>query len=118
MGFIELFSLFVFETEDYSNLFLFLFLMSDCVIGEERKVPQSTVDRLPCEIKYNGSAPVSDYFVVNDDNKIKEAMLRGRLLKGERVSLPSDIEGFQFIFEFYYRFYGCEFKNESRRKQL
>ena len=98
MGFIELFSLFVFETENYSNLFLFLFLMSDCVIGEERKVPQSTVDRLPCEIKYNGSAPVSDYFVVNDDNKVKEAMLRGRLLKGERVSLPSDIEGFQFIF--------------------
>ena len=27
-------------------------------------------------------------------NKVKEGMFRGRLLKGERVSLPDDIEGF------------------------
>ena len=85
--------------------------MSDCVIGEERKVPQSTIGRLPCEIKFNGSAPISDYFVVNDDNKVKEAMLRGRLLKGERVSLPSNIEGFNLFSLVYYRFYDCEFKN-------
>ena len=51
------------------------------------------VEHLPCEIQYNGSAPVSSYFVVNDDNRVKEAMLRGRLLKGERVSLPEGVHG-------------------------
>lgn len=67
-------------------------------IPRDRMVSHSSVNRLPCEIKYNGSAPVSDYFVVNDDNKVKEAMFRGRLLKGERVSLPKDIEGFSRFF--------------------
>lgn len=67
-------------------------------ISRERMVSHSSVNRLPCEIKYNGSAPVTDYFVINDDNKVKEAMFRGRLLKGERVSLPEDMEGKQCIF--------------------
>ena len=56
------------------------------------------VEHIPCEIQYNGSAPVSSYFVVNDDNKVKEAMLRGRLLKGERVSLPEGVYGFCVYF--------------------
>lgn len=67
-------------------------------ILKDRMVPSSSVNRMPCEIKYNGSAPVSEYFVVNDDNKVKEAMFRGRLLKGERVSLPENMEGFLYRF--------------------
>lgn len=66
-------------------------------ILKDRMVPSSSVSRMPCEIKYNGSAPVSEYFVVNDDNKVKEAMFRGRLLKGERVSLPDNMEGFIYL---------------------
>lgn len=63
------------------------------VISKERVASNAKVEHIPCEIQFNGSAPVSSYFVVNDDNKIKEAMFRGRLLKGERVSLPEGING-------------------------
>lgn len=65
------------------------------VISRERTASNAKVEHIPCEIQFNGSAPVSSYFVVNDDNKIKEAMFRGRLLKGERVSLPEGINGIQ-----------------------
>ena len=77
--------------------FLFFNMEESGLISRDRMVPQSTVSRIPCEIKYSGSAPVSDYFVVNDDKKVKEGMFRGRLLKGERVSLPNDIEGFYYF---------------------
>ena len=49
-------------------------------ISRERTAPNARVEHIPCEIQFNGSAPVSSYFVVNDDNKVKEAMFRGRLL--------------------------------------
>ena len=62
-------------------------------ISRERTAPNARVEHIPCEIQFNGSAPVSSYFVVNDDNKVKEAMFRGRLLQGERVSLPKGVNG-------------------------
>ena len=65
------------------------------VISRERTASDAKVEHIPCEIQFNGSAPVSSYFVVNDDNKVKEAMFRGRLLKGERVSLPEGVNGTQ-----------------------
>lgn len=71
--------------------------MEEKRIERDRMVSNSTIHRMPCEIKYNGSAPVNDYFVVNDDNKVKEAMFRGRLLKGERISLPEEMEGFYIV---------------------
>ena len=64
-------------------------------ISRERTAANARVEHIPCEIQFNGSAPVSSYFVVNDDNKVKEAMFRGRLLKGERVSLPEGVNGIQ-----------------------
>lgn len=51
------------------------------------------MNHVPCEIQYTGTAHVSEYFIVNNDNKIKEAMFRGRLLKGEVISLPKDLTG-------------------------
>ena len=63
------------------------------VISRDRMAVGAKVEHIPCEIQYNGSAPVSSYFVVNDDNRVKEAMLRGRLLKGERVPLPEGVHG-------------------------
>lgn len=62
-------------------------------IRRGRTVKEAVVNHVPCEIQYTGTAHVSEYFIVNNDNKIKEAMFRGRLLKGEVISLPKDLTG-------------------------
>lgn len=63
------------------------------LVSRKRMVPDSTVHHIPCEIQYTGRAPVSDYFVVNSEQPIREAMLRGRLLRGKEIVLPKGIEG-------------------------
>ena len=62
-------------------------------VSRKRMVPNATVHHIPCEIEYTGNAPVNDYFVIKEDNQIKEAMFRGRLLQGKERSLPKDLEG-------------------------
>lgn len=63
------------------------------VISRKRMAPDSTVHHIPCEVQYTGRAPVSDYFVVNSEQPVREAMLRGRLLQGKEVAFPEGIEG-------------------------
>ena len=63
------------------------------VLSKKRMVFDGTVHHLPCEIQYNGSAPVEDYFVVKDAENMKESMFRGRLLQGETISLPKGVHG-------------------------
>lgn len=66
---------------------------SKTTISRKRMMPNATIHHIPCEIEYTGSAPVTDYFVINDDNQVKESMFRGRLLQGEEFALPKDLEG-------------------------
>ncbi|KAK8815608.1 hypothetical protein WA538_004734, partial [Blastocystis sp. DL] len=63
------------------------------LVSRKRMVPDSTVHHIPCEIQYTGRAPVSDYFVVNSEQPVREAMLRGRLLRGKEIVMPKGIEG-------------------------
>ena len=88
--------------------------MEKRVISRKREVPGATLHHLPCSIDFNGSVPVSSYFVVNDENKIKEAMFRGRLLRGERVQLPEQIEGFSlYKFTLIDRAFSCKEKGRK-----
>ena len=48
---------------------------------------------MPCEIQYTGSAPVANYFVVKQTETMKESMFRGRLLQGETIPFPKEVEG-------------------------
>ena len=72
-------------------------LFSDGMNGREikrgRTVKEAVVNHVPCEIQYTGAAHVSEYFIIKNDDNIKEAMFRGRLLKGETISLPKDLAG-------------------------
>ncbi|PWA89125.1 Ribonuclease H2, subunit C [Artemisia annua] len=58
------------------------------------------IHQVPCVIKLNGPAPVSDYFkpkltgVEVDGLNVKEAYFRGRKLQGATVSLPHGYSGF------------------------
>lgn len=67
--------------------------MSDGEVGRGRVLCDVTVQHLPCEIQYTGGAPISTYFVVKEDAEGKEATFRGRLLKGEVISLPEKTSG-------------------------
>ncbi|KAK3156099.1 hypothetical protein QOZ80_2AG0102810 [Eleusine coracana subsp. coracana] len=55
---------------------------------------------LPCGIRQNGAAPVSDYFkprstgVEVDGVKVEEAFFRGRKLQGATLSLPDGYRGY------------------------
>ncbi|GJN19087.1 hypothetical protein PR202_gb06325 [Eleusine coracana subsp. coracana] len=58
------------------------------------------VHLLPCGIRQNGAAPVSDYFkprstgVEVDGVKVEEAFFRGRKLQGATLSLPDGYRGY------------------------
>ena len=67
--------------------------MSEEEVGRDRVLCDVSVQHLPCQIQYTGGAPISTYFVVNGDKEGKEATFRGRLLKGEVISLPENITG-------------------------
>ncbi|KAL6888461.1 hypothetical protein ACP4OV_009487 [Aristida adscensionis] len=58
------------------------------------------VHLLPCGIRQNGAAPVSDYFkprstgVEVDGVKVEEAFFRGRKLQGATLPLPDGYRGY------------------------
>lgn len=53
-----------------------------------------SIHRIPCSIEYNGSAPISDYFIVepNEQGGYK-ASFRGRPWIGHVVKLDDSIQG-------------------------
>jgi len=53
---------------------------------------------MPCSVKFDGNAPVKDFFHIADhEPKEKDNLLQshfhGRSLVGKHVSLPSDVQG-------------------------
>lgn len=55
---------------------------------------ESVVHYLPCNIHYDGPAPVESYFhPVSTNNETLTANFRGRKLVGEKVIFPPQIEG-------------------------
>jgi ribonuclease H2 subunit C len=58
------------------------------------------VHLLPCGIKQNGAAAVSDYFKPKDTGvevegiRVEEAFFRGRKLQGATISLPDGYRGY------------------------
>lgn len=66
----------------------------------EKRSGAADVHLLPCAIAYDGPARVSDYFLPREvtlgesQGTGLEATLRGRLLRGKRISLPTGVEGF------------------------
>uniref|UniRef100_A0A0E0CG98 Uncharacterized protein n=1 Tax=Oryza meridionalis TaxID=40149 RepID=A0A0E0CG98_9ORYZ len=58
------------------------------------------VHLLPCGIKQNGAAAVSDYFKPKDTGvevegiRVEEAFFRGRKLQGATISLPDGYQGY------------------------
>lgn len=67
--------------------------MSQGEVRRDHVLCDVKVQHLPCEIQYTGGAPISTYFVVKEDEEGKEATFRGRLLKGEVISLPENTAG-------------------------
>mmetsp|Transcript_421 Transcript_421/g.555 ORF Transcript_421/g.555 Transcript_421/m.555 type:complete len:146 (+) Transcript_421:64-501(+) len=67
-------------------------------------VQQIEIQNLPCKINHDGEANVEDYFLTKplhsttqetEDGSPKklQASFRGRLLKGEQLKLPEDVNG-------------------------
>lgn len=61
---------------------------------EDKK--ESEVNLLPCNIKYDGPAPVESYFIQIKDPLTNEltSNFRGRKLIGKEIELPEDINGY------------------------
>jgi hypothetical protein len=58
-----------------------------------------TIHCLPCQIEYDGAAPVSTYFLVSPQEKdTYVSRLRGRRLVGKEVKLPETVVGLHGIF--------------------
>ena len=53
----------------------------------------SVVHLLPCDIEFNGSAPVNSYFQTNSKDGEAVAHFRGRLLVEKRIALPEGVTG-------------------------
>ncbi|KAK8809549.1 hypothetical protein WA158_000492 [Blastocystis sp. Blastoise] len=59
------------------------------------KLNQIRIQHLPCEIDSNETTDMCDYFQISEnENKIKETTLRGRLLVGKDIPLPNSTQGF------------------------
>lgn len=71
---------------------------------EDTSIKSNTVNRsihcLPCQIEYDGPAPVSTYFLVSpgQEENTYVSHLRGRRLVGKEVKLPEKIVGLHGIF--------------------
>lgn len=49
---------------------------------------------LPAKVKFDGKAPVEQYFLPENDGDHQKACLRGRAIKGRTVQLPDNYQGF------------------------
>lgn len=59
------------------------------------KLNDAVVHLLPCNIEYEGMAPVKEYFVIEEENTdAKIAHFRGRELRGKTIKLPNDFIGY------------------------
>lgn len=60
---------------------------------------EKSVHKLPCTIKYDGTAPVQEYFTptIEQDSSVEnrlKATFRGRPLQGRSITLPKDTMGY------------------------
>lgn len=102
------------DSDQYANTFAFMGSTASSYKAEAPPAPQTgseptaaptplsstqsdmPIHYLPCNIDYDGPAPVSSYFIVkssdNNDGEV-HASLRGRQLVGVAVQLPQNVHG-------------------------
>ena len=60
---------------------------------ETNQLKQS-INYMPFSIDYNGPAPISNYFLIREENDHPVSSFRGHTLKGIKVQLPEHIKGY------------------------